>query len=77
MNEEKLDKAEKVMDLVSNKGLSLVLAVVFSAYLLWNNYILVERLGTYATNLTEFNNTLKAIDRRLELLEDKLHGIDK
>lgn len=71
MNNEKIESVKSIMDIVSEKGLSTVLAVVFCGYLLWNNYILVDRLGHYSNNLSEFSNTLKNIDRRLEKLEDK------
>lgn len=66
-----ISSAERIMEIVSKNGLATVLAVVFAGYLIWNNHLLTNRLEKYSESINAVNETMKAIDRRLEILEDR------
>lgn len=67
----KIDNAEKVMGLVSNHGLATVLAVAFAGYLMWNNYLLVNRLEKYSHSIEMVTEAIRGFDRRLEIIEER------
>lgn len=66
-----LTSAERIMEIVSKNGLATVLAVVFAGYLMYNNHLLTNRLEKYSESINAVNETMKTIDRRLEILEDR------
>jgi len=66
----KIESAEKVMGLVSSHGLATVLAVAFAGYLMWNNYLLVNRLERYSESINAVTEAMKGFDKRLERIED-------
>lgn len=66
----KIESAEKVMGLVSSHGLATVLAVAFAGYLMWNNYLLVNRLEKYSESINAVTEAMKGFDKRLEKIED-------
>lgn len=69
--DKKIDSLDKVIKIASKNGLALFLAVIFSMYLIFNNYKLTEKLSKYTEIMWKLSNTLEAVDKRLEIIEEK------
>lgn len=66
-----IDSLDKVINIASKNGLALFLAVIFSMYLIFNNYKLTEKLSRYTEIMWKLSNTLEGVDKRLEIIEEK------
>lgn len=73
---DKIESAEKVMNIVSNNGLATVIAVVFVGFMIYTNVTLNNRLNRNTEVLVEFNATLQGINKNMDNMDKRLEKIE-